>query len=136
MAKQNETEKKSTLVLTGTLKQFFFGKSKFSDIDMYRLCIECENVPYEDIYAYDDCGDKLTPKWLKEKSNKLNFKSKFDFPIQAVDGKKLSCDDFIEMDKTVDAQVKLKIRQKEGAIYPVAMSIVKNGTEYNPFFDM
>lgn len=136
MAKQNETEKKSTIVLVGTLKQFFFGKSKFSETDMYRLCIECENVPYEDIFAYDDCGDKLTPKWLKEKSNKLNFKSKFDFPIQSVDGKKLSCDDFIEMDKTVDAQVKLKIRQKEGAIYPVAMSIVKNGNEYNPFFDM
>lgn len=142
MAKSNAKAKEpvdmNMIIVEGEIRKSFFGKTEFSDEEKYRLAIYDEKMDYSEITAYDEQPDKLTPAWFKNQDGYIDLSSKFDFPVRLdpVDGKKVKFSDYIKRDDTYKAKVKLKISQKEGAVYPFAMVVIENGEESDPFEDM
>ena len=73
---------KSTIY--GTITSAFYGATKFSKDDMYRVSIKIDKANRDKLA--DDCKemyasapDSFIPKWYKDdKAEYINFKSKFD----------------------------------------------------------
>lgn len=76
----------------------------------------------------------FTPKFLKEAGCEyINAHTRFEIPVALyADGRKLP----LEMaDVFEGAIVDLSLICKEGAVYPRAMMVYKNGTPFDPFAD-
>ena len=129
-------EKMEYLTFTAKVVRAFFGATRYDKDECNRITVHSDDMPYTDIWAYDDCGSKYTPSWLKDANGYMNLKSNFDIPVKDVRGRKISFDDWIESGTTTGAMVKIKIRQKEGAIYPMAVKILQDGENVDPFEDM
>ena len=139
MAKTKEVKKHETLIVKGIVKKAYNGKTKFSEDVKNRITIFSEDFPYTDITAYDDQPDKLTPGWFKDQEGYCNLASGFDIDVLNKDGKKLTFEEWISGefgDNTHNAVVTVKIRQKDGAIYPVAIKVYKDGEPVDNFADM
>lgn len=76
----------------------------------------------------------FTPKFLKEAGCEyINAHTRFEIPVALyADGRKLP---LVMMDVFEGAMVDLSLVCKDGAIYPRAMMVYKNGTPYDPFAD-
>ena len=136
MAKAKENKKHETIVVRGTVKKAYVGKTKFSDDVKQRLTIYSEDFPYTDITAYDEQPDKLTPGWYKDQEGYCNLASGFDVPVMASNGKEITFEKWVEDYDTHNADVAVKIRQKDGAVYPVAIKVYKDGEPVDNFGDM
>lgn len=129
-------DKREIMNITGRIVRAFHGSTRKDSEECNRLTIYSDDMPYTDIWAYDECGSKYTPSWLKDAEGYMNLKSVFDIPVKDTRGRKISFDDWLESETTRGAIVVVKIRQKEGAIYPMAIKILQDGENVDPFEDM
>lgn len=136
MAKTKEAKKHETIVVKGIIKKAYTGKTKFSEDVKNRITIYSEDFPYTEITAYDDQPDKLTPGWFKDQEGYCNLASGFDVDVMNSSGKQISFEDWVNNYDTHNAEVTVKIRQKDGAVYPVAIKVYKDGEPVDNFGDM
>ena len=138
MKEQVEKEMKElkTLLIEGVIVSCRYGSTKFDDTNKYRFAIKSDSIPYDDIHAYDNVGAKLTPSWMKEKDGYINCSSIYDVPVMDTRLKKISFTDWMENYNTIGSKVLVKIKQKDGAIYPEAIKVLEDGEERDPFKDM
>lgn len=138
MKEQVEKEMKElkTLIIEGIIVSCRYGSTKFDDTNKYRFAIKSDSIPYDDINAYDNVGAKLTPSWLKEKDGYINLSSIYDVPVMDTRAKKISFTNWMENYNTIGSKVMVKIKQKDGAIYPEAIKVIEDGEERDPFKDM
>ena len=116
-----------------------FGTTKYDDEEKYRLSLNGE-IPYEDIHAYDDTSAKLTPSWYKDADGYINLNSKFDFAVRR-GNKDIMFSEWIENQQRSGygcpgSIVKVKIKQGDGCVYPVAVVVITDGEPFDPFKDM
>lgn len=138
MKEQVEKEMKElkSLLIEGIIVSCRYGSTKFDDTNKYRFAIKSDSIPYDDIHAYDNVGAKLTPSWMKEKDGYINCSSIYDVPVMDTRLKKISFTDWMENYNTIGSKVLVKIKQKDGAIYPEAIKVLEDGEERDPFKDM
>lgn len=136
MAKTKEAKKHETIVVKGIVKKAYTGKTKFSEDVKNRITIYSEDFPYTEITAYDDQPDKLTPGWFKDQEGYCNLASGFDVDVMNSSGKQISFEDWVNNYDTHNAEVTVKIRQKDGAVYPVAIKVYKDGEPVDNFDNM
>lgn len=116
------------------------GKEFSSEDPVYQLSLAGDSIPYEEITAFDEQPESLTPGWFKDAEGYINLNSKFDIPVRR-DGVDGYMSGWLENADTegyglVGSKVKVKITQKSGAIYPVALVVLKDGEPRDPFEDM
>lgn len=136
MKKVQETKKMSNLVIKGVVVSAKYGATKFDDKNKYRLSVYSEDMPYDDITAFDTVGEKMTPSWYKEQEGYINLNSIFDIPVMDIQGNSIDFDDWLETGKAVKSKVKVSVRQKEGALYPIAIKVIEEGEEFDPFANL
>lgn len=126
-----------TLKVQGTVVSARYGTTRFDEsANKYRVAINSDSIPYDDIHAYDNSGSKLTPSWLKERTGYINLASIYSIPIMDTKGKKIDFEDWLENYNVIGSTVIVKIKQKDGAIYPEAIKVLEDGEERDPFADM
>lgn len=124
----------NNIIVEGTIVSARFGSTKFDDNNKYRIAIESDSIDYDSIHAYDNVGSKLTPTWFKDKTGYINLSSIYDIPIQDVSGKRIDFEEWIGEDyNALGSKVKVSIKQKEGALYPIAIKVIEEGEERDPF---
>lgn len=124
----------NNIIVEGTIVSARFGSTKFDDNNKYRIAIESDSIDYDSIHAYDNVGSKLTPTWFKDKTGYINLSSIYDIPIQDVNGKRIDFEEWIGEDhNALGSKVKVSIKQKEGALYPIAIKVIEEGEERDPF---
>ena len=129
-------------ILTGTVTFATFGQTSKDKTDKYRVTFNADKFDKTDfIKAYEKSD--LKPKFITDDNCYLiNIKSLFDFPCKVTDPDKYSdydvehVSDWLETGEIIDAKIKIKVKIKEGAIYPVAMTVEKLGSIYNPYEGM
>lgn len=137
MEKAMETSnKEEKLVIKCKVVRAFVGETKYDKKVANRITVFSEEMPYDEIWAYDECGAKYTPSWLKDANGYMNLKSNFDIDVQGVDGTKMSFDDWLEEGRTRGAEITIKVKQTAGAIYPVCIKVYADGDEDTSFDDM
>ena len=133
---------KSTIY--GTITSAFFGATKFSKDDMYRVSIKI--TPEERAKLVDACSemyskapDSFVPKWYKEeKTEYINFKSKFDIKCIYEEDKELtSLDAFLKKYGSIrGSKAGIAVKLSEGSIYPIAIKIYELATtDFSDLFD-
>lgn len=123
------------LMIQGTIVSARYGANKFDDANKYRIAINGD-IPYDDIHAYDNVGPKMTPSWYKNREGYMNLNSIYSIPVKDTKGKVIDFDDWLENYNVLGASVVVKIKQKDGAIYPMAIKVLEDGEERDPFSDM
>lgn len=140
MSKESKAIEK---VLSGTVTFATFGQTSKDKTDKYRVTFNADKFDKTDfIKAYEKSD--LKPKFITDENCYLiNIKSLFDFPCCINDPSVKDTDydiehvsGWLETGEIIDAKIKIKVKIKEGAIYPVAMIIEKLGSIYNPFEGM
>ena len=134
--KEPTEDKFPNVIIEGKVVGAYFGKTKFDETNKNRIGVESSSIPYDKIHAFDSNGDKLTPKWFKDKTGYINVKSIYDIPVKTTSGKVITCEEWFETGLCMGATIRLKLRQKDGGVYPVALVILVNGEEINPFDEM
>ena len=66
----------------------------------------------------------------------MNLASVFSIPVLTENNHQIEFSDWISEYNTVGATVNVKVIQKEGAVYPVAIQVLEDGEEINPFEGM
>lgn len=138
MKKTTEKKKHETIVVKGIVKKAYNGKTKFQEEAKNRIDLFVEDFDYSLITAYDDQPEKLTPGWFKKGEGYINLASAFDIPVQD-GGKTYTFEEWTsgEFGHNVhNAVVSVKIRQKDGGCYPVAIKVYKDGEPIDHFADM
>lgn len=132
--KKQEVKKMNNIIVEGTIVSARFGSTKFDDNNKYRIAIESDSIDYDSIHAYDNVGSKLTPTWFKDKTGYINLSSIYDIPVMDVTGKKIDFEDWLSDGyNALGSKVKVSIKQKEGALYPIAIKVIEEGEERDPF---
>ena len=135
-SKQEEKKGKEIVIVEGTVVSARIGTSRFDDTEKCRLSIKCEpdNLDYAKFEkAYEKSGSRLTPNWIKNKDGYINVNSKFDIPCKDITGKVITFEEFTEKSTALGSEIKLSLTIKDGAVYPVAFKVLKEGEELNPF---
>ena len=125
---KNLQEKMSDLYITGHVIKATFGATRFDKGEKFRITIKGD-IPYEDITAYDGTRTSFIPQWYKEQEGYMNLSSVYDIPCR-YGNDKFTFSDWISKDNDLTApnsEVCIRIRQKDGAVYPVAIDILKDG---------
>lgn len=139
MSKESKVIEK---ILTGTVTFATFGQTSKDKTDKYRVTFNADKFDKTDfIKAYEKSD--LKPKFITDENCYLiNIKSLFDFPCKITDTDADNgygvqhVSDWLETGEIIDAKIKIKVKLKEGAIYPVSMIVEKLGSIYNPFEGM
>ena len=80
-----------------------------------------------------DKNDRFTPKWARaEHVTECNLKTRFECPVQ-IDGNEFKMSYIFGGD---DCKADIKVIVKDGAVYPIAIKVIENGSYENPFDDM
>ena len=131
-------------IIKGTINLMYYGVSNLdrTNTKKYIISINSEDLTKlreskEIIENYKTTPFK--PKWFTEDSKKINLKTLYDIPVEYNNGK-FDLSDFLSDygNFTTNAEVKIKLRFKNGACYPVALQVLTLGEEkeeYNPFTD-
>ena len=125
---KNLQEKMSDLYITGHVIKATFGATRFDKGEKFRITIKGD-IPYEDITAYEGTRTSFIPQWYKEQEGYMNLSSVYDIPCR-YGNDKFTFSDWISKDNDLTApnsEVCIRIRQKDGAVYPVAIDILKDG---------
>lgn len=112
------------------------GRSKYSEDVKNRVDLKSENIPYDEIQAFDNVGAKMTPSWFKDKTGYINSASMYDIPVKNARGVVISFEDWINNYNALGATVKMSFTQKDGAIYPKAIKVITDGEARDPFEDL
>ena len=137
------------IIFNGVVKYAYYGKSDNDKKDKTRILVTVDDANIDDIRKkLTECykSSSLKPKFITENGTDLMIKSLYDVPCR-MDAdtsqiKELWSDydttakGFIDMGYTVGAKVKIKVKLKDGAMYPVALVVNELGTKYNPLDDM
>lgn len=137
------------IIFNGVVKYAYYGKSDNDNKDKTRILVTVDDANIDDIRKkLTECykSSSLKPKFVTENGTDLMIKSLYDVPCR-MDAdtsqiKELWSDydttakGFIDMGYTVGAKVRVKIKLKNGAMYPVAIVVKELGTKYNPLEDM
>ena len=137
------------IIFNGVVKYAYYGKSDNDNKDKTRILVTVDDANIDDIRKkLTECykSSSLKPKFITENGTDLMIKSLYDVPCR-MDAdtsqiKELWSDydttakGFIDMGDTVGAKVKVKVKLKDGAMYPVALVVKELGTKYNPLDDM
>lgn len=132
---KKETENKVLIIRGVKVVRAYFGSTKFNPTEKNHITLNGD-IPYDEIVAYKHVGSKLTPSWLKEREGYINLASVYDVPVRTENNRVIPFSDWIEECNPVSSVVNVKVIQKEGACYPVAIDVIKDGEEQNPFLDM
>lgn len=131
-------EEKNELIFPAKLKLAYSKWNDRKEVSEFKVSLA--NVP-EEVYTYLDkvyaeVGKRYQPNWYKEQTGQMMLKSRFDFNVRDYNGKTIKLQQFIDNGLVSNAEVKMKIRLKESAIYPVAMVIVEKGELVDMFEGM
>lgn len=132
---KNETENKVLIIRGVKVVRAFFGSTKFNPTEKNHITLNGD-IPYDDIVAYKNVGSKLTPSWLKNQKGYMNLASVYDIPVRTENNREITFSDWISECNPISSKVNVKVIQKEGACYPVAIDVIKDGEVQNPFLDM
>ena len=135
-AKVEELKKFENVKVRGLVKKAYNGKTKYDEESKNRLTIYAEDFDYSIITAYDDTPAKLTPKWYKEAAGYINLSSSYNIEVKTTKGSIIDFEDWISDYDTHNADVTVKFRQKDGAIYPICLVVHKDGDPVDNFADM
>lgn len=124
------------LIIEGRIVSARYGATKFDDNNKYRVSIQSDNIPYEDVHAYDNSGTKLTPAWFKNQDGYINLSSIYSIPVMNSKGVKIDFDEWLENYNVLGSIVRVAVKQKEGAVYPEAIKVLEDGEERDPFADL
>lgn len=131
-------------IIKGTIDLMYYGVSKLdrTNTKKYIISINSEDLSKlretkEIIENYSKTPFK--PKWFTEDSKKINLKTLYDIPVE-YNNSKIDLSTFLSDygNFTTNAEVKIKLRFKNGVCYPVALQVLSLGEEkeeYNPFTD-
>lgn len=146
MAKNNKTNspKAEKVVIYGTITSAFFGATKFSKDDMYRVSLKIDGAEREKLVdataeMYSGAPDSFIPKWFKDdKTEYINFKSKFDIATIYDDDKECtSLDAFLKKYGNINgSKCGIAVKVGDGAVYPMAIKIYNFvNTDFSDLFD-
>lgn len=124
------------LIIEGRIVSARYGATKFDDNNKYRVSIQSDTIPYEDVHAYDNSGTKLTPACFKNQDGYINLSSIYSIPVMNSKGVKISFDEWLENYNVLGSIVRVSVKQKEGAVYPEAIKVLEDGEERDPFADL
>lgn len=131
-------------IIKGTINLMYYGVSHLDRTNTKKYIISIESPELTELK--EDKGiienyskTPFKPKWFTEDSKKINLKTLYDIPVEYNNGK-FNLSDFLSDygNFTTNAEVKIKLRFKNGACYPVALQVLTLGEEkeeYNPFAD-
>ena len=125
---KNLQEKMSDLYITGHVIKAMFGTTRFDKDEKFRITIKGD-IPYDVITAYEGTRTSFIPQWYKEQDGYMNLSSLYDIPCR-YGNDKFTFSEWISRDNDLTApnsEVCIRIRQKDGAVYPVAIDIMKDG---------
>lgn len=131
-------------IIKGTIKLMYYGVSKLDRTNTKKYIISIESPQLSDLKEDKEIIDNYSktpfkPKWFTEDSQKINLKTLYEIPVLYND-RKCWIDEFLSDygNFTTNAEVKIKLRFKNGACYPVGLEVLNLGEEkeeYNPFKD-
>lgn len=131
-------------IIKGTINLMYYGVSKLDRTNTKKYIISIESPQLSDLKEEKEIIENYAktpfkPKWFTEDSKKINLKTKYDIPVEYNNGK-FDLSDFLSDfgNFITNAEVKIKLRFKNGACYPVALQVLSLGEEkeeYNPFTD-
>lgn len=131
MAEKNQEkkmEKIEDLYIVGKVVKAMYGSTRFDKDEKFRLTIKGD-IPYGEITAYDHTRSSFIPTWFKNQDGYMNLTSVYDIPCR-YGNNKFNFSDWVGNDTDLTApnsEVVVRIRQKDGAVYPVAIDITKDG---------
>lgn len=135
--KKTETKANNTyVVLSGICKKAYTGKTKFDDKSKNRVTIFNDKIDYSLITAYAESPAKLIPSWYKDAEGYVNAASEFDVPVMDTTGKRISFEEWTGNYDTHNAEVVIKLRQKDGAVYLTAIKVIEDGEPVDDFEGM
>lgn len=132
---KNETGNNVLIIRRVKVVRAYFGSTKFNPTAKNHITLNGD-IPYDDIIAYKNAGSKLTPTWLKKREGYMNLASVYDIPVRTENNREIDFSDWISECNPISSEVNVKVIQKDGAVYPVAIDVLKDGEEQNPFLDM
>ena len=138
MATQKKEQSKvmENVIVEGVIVSARYGSTKFDDRNKYRFSIKSDNIPYDEIVAYEGVGTKMTPAWFINQDGYINLASIYSIPVLNSEGIKTETEAWFNTDNVIGSKVRVSIRQKEGAVYPVAIKVLEDGEERDPFKDL
>lgn len=131
-------------IIKGTINLMYYGVSKLDRTNTKKYIISIESSQLADLKEDKEIIENYSktpfkPKWYTEGSKKINLKTLYEIPV-LYNNKTFNISEFLEQfgKFTTNAEVKIKLRFKNGACYPVALQVISLGEEkeeYNPFTD-
>ena len=135
--KQSKEIEEKFLMVEGVVKAAKIGSTKFDKDDKCRISIKTEDLEiYDQINAYDNSGEKFTPDWYKNAEGYLNLSSKFDIPVLDENGTRLTFEKWIDGGAALGSTVRLKFKNTDGSVYPVAVKVLQPGEPFDVFEGM
>lgn len=129
-------------IIKGTINLMYYGVSKLDRTNTKKYIISIESPQLTDLKEDKEIIENykttpFKPKWFTEDSKTINLKTKYDIPVEYNNGN-FDLSDFLSDygNFTTNAEVKIKLRFKNGMCYPVALQVISLGEEkeeYNPF---
>lgn len=131
-------------IIKGTINLMYYGISNLDRTRTQKYIISIESPQLTELKEEKEIIENYSktpfkPKWFTEDSKKINLKTLYEIPV-LYNSKTFTIDKFLnEYGRfTTNAEVKIKLRFKNGACYPVALEVLSLGEEkeeYNPFTD-
>lgn len=131
-------------IIKGTINLMYYGVSKLDRTNTKKYIISIESPQLSELKEDKEIIDNYAktpfkPKWFTEDSKTINLKTLYEIPV-LYNGRSCRIDEFLADfgNFTTNAEVKIKLRFKNGACYPVALEFLTLGEEkeeYNPFTD-
>ena len=136
MEEKKKEETIDTLIIEGIVISAYVGKSRFSDQEKSRLAIQSDSIPYDQITAFKESGNKLTPAWFKDRNGYMNLASVYNIPVKNMKNREITFEEFTQLDTAIGSKIRLSVIQRDGAIYPKAFKILEEGTPRDPFEEL
>jgi hypothetical protein len=133
MDTENKEKSVDNIIIEGVVKSAYIGKTKFSDKVKNRIAVQSDNIPYDQIIAYKEAGNKLTPAWYKDRTGYINLASIYNIPVMGIKNDIMTFEEFTENERSIGSKIRMSITQKEGSVYPKAIKILELGEERDPF---
>lgn len=131
-------------IIKGTIDLMYYGVSKLDRSNTKKYIISITSPQLTELKEDKEIIENYSktpfkPKWFTEDSKKINLKTLYEIPV-LYNSRSCWIDEFLNDfgNFTTNAEVKIKLRFKNGACYPVALEVLKLGEEkeaYNPFTD-
>lgn len=129
-------------IIKGTINLMYYGVSKLDRTNTKKFIISIESPQLSDLKEEKEIIENYSntpfkPKWFTEDSKKINLKTLYEIPV-SYNNRTVAIGQFLDEYGrfTTNAEVKIKLRFKNGACYPQALQVISLGEEkeeYNPF---